>query len=88
METFATLQFSPEFFDAYARLRAEQRRAIVKALKLLDSDEGHQSLRVHQLHGELAGVWAVRASRNLRITFERLPNGKKAIADCGQHYDR
>ena len=25
--------------------------------------------RLHQLHGELAGHWAVRVSRNWRITF-------------------
>ena len=87
MNTFATLEFSTDFFEAYARLGAEQRRAILKALALLDTDERHPSLRVHPLHGELTGIWAVRASRNLRITFERLANGKKAIASCSQHYE-
>jgi Txe/YoeB family toxin of Txe-Axe toxin-antitoxin module len=88
LDTFANLQFSPDFFEGYARLRAAERRAVLKALMFLDNDERHPGLQVHPLHGELAGLWAVRASRNLRITFERMPDGKKAIANCSQHYDQ
>ena len=65
-----------------------ERRRFVRALRLLDDDERHPSLRVHQLSGDLAGKWSASASDVLRMTFERLPNGRKRMLNCSRHYDR
>jgi hypothetical protein len=43
---------------------------------------------VHELRGPLQGVWSASASDVLRMTFERLPNGKKAMLTCSRHHDR
>jgi mRNA-degrading endonuclease YafQ of YafQ-DinJ toxin-antitoxin module len=64
------------------------RRRIVRALELLDSDERHPSLRVHQLHGDLEGHWSASASDELRITFRRLSGGRKLLVSCSRHYQR
>jgi len=63
------------------------RRRFVRALSLLDEDEPHPSLRVHQLQGDLAGVWSVSASDELRVTFVRAA-GRKLMTTCSRHYAR
>jgi len=60
----------------------------LKALKQLDNDEKHKSLRVHQLKGDRDGSWSASASDVLRFTFERLPAGRKRLLTCSKHYDR
>ena len=88
MPSYATLVFSDEFLESLvggAFTRSEQRR-FVRALRLLDTDERHPSLRVHQLQGDLAGQWSASASDSLRITFRRLPNGRKELLRCSHHY--
>ena len=87
---FATLEFTDTFFDTYESkdFSAADRAAFKKALRLLDTDERHPSLRVHELQGRLAGTWSASVSSVLRLTFERLPGGKKAMLTCSRHYDR
>jgi len=61
---------------------------LAKALKLLDHDERHPSLRVHELSGDLAGVWSASASDDLRIEFVRLGSAGKLLLRCSRHYRR
>ena len=85
---YRTLSFTETFLEAFAGKsfnRAERRR-LLKALALLDANERHPSLRVHELRGDLAGVWSVSASKELRITFERLAAGQKLLLTCSHHY--
>lgn len=67
---------------------AADRKTFIKALRLLDQDERHPSLRVHQLRGDREGSWSASASSSLRMTFERLPSGRKRMLTCSRHYDR
>jgi mRNA-degrading endonuclease YafQ of YafQ-DinJ toxin-antitoxin module len=67
---------------------AAERKSIRKTLRLLDTDERHPSLRVHQLQGDLAGLWSASASEVLRLTFVRTPQGRKTLVRCTRHYDR
>ena len=76
-ETFGSTDFS-----------TAERKAIRKALRLLDADERHPSLRVHQLQGGLTGLWSASASDALRLTFARAPGGRKTLVSCSRHYDR
>lgn len=85
-----TLRFTPDFLEDLVgrRFSDAERRRLLRALDLLDENEQHPSLRVHQLRGELAGVWSASASDELRITFERLERGQKRLLSCGRHYRR
>ena len=87
---YQTLQIGPEFMESFASadFSASDRRRFLRALRLLDTDERHPSLRVHQLEGNLAGLWSASASDVLRMTFERLPSGRKRMRTCSRHYDR
>jgi hypothetical protein len=56
-EGYRTPQFTPAFFESFAsrEFSAADRRSFLRALRLVDTDERHPSLRVHQLAGDLEG---------------------------------
>jgi mRNA-degrading endonuclease YafQ of YafQ-DinJ toxin-antitoxin module len=87
---YRSLEITPQFLqDLVTRRFSERDRShVLRALDLLDENERHASLRVHELSGPLAGTWSASASDELRITFERLPNGRKRILTCSHHYAR
>ena len=90
MSSYRSLQITPTFLADFARrdFGAADRAAILRALRLLDADERHPSLRVHQLHGDRAGSWSASASDSLRMTFERGPDGINWMLTCSRHYGR
>jgi len=45
----------------------------------------HPFLRLHQLHGQLMGLWSLSISRNYRIIFKRQDNGDIVFISIGQH---
>ena len=57
-----------------------------KALRLLDENERHCSLRFHQLRDDVAGQWSVPASDLLRITFRRPADRRKELLELSRHY--
>ena len=87
---FHHLSFTDTFLKSFGsrKFTAADRAAIRKALRLLDSNEGHTSLRVHELQGDLAGLWSVSASASLRLTFIRAQDGRKTMVSCTKHYAR
>jgi mRNA-degrading endonuclease YafQ of YafQ-DinJ toxin-antitoxin module len=86
---YETLDFTDTFLSTLTKdFSAAERRVLIKALRLLDQDEKHPSLRVHPLHGDREGSWSASASSSLRLTFERLPGGRKRMLTCSRHYDR
>jgi hypothetical protein len=87
---YKSLDFTETFLATFAGrdLSTAERRLILKALRLLDENERHPSLRVHQLHGDREGSWSASASAELRVTFERHPGGRKRLLTCSHHYAR
>lgn len=87
-EPYRNLNFTETFLESIGsrRFTAADRAAIRKALRLLDSNEQHPSLRVHELQGDLAGLWSVSASASLRLTFVRAEQGRKTMVSCTRHY--
>jgi mRNA-degrading endonuclease YafQ of YafQ-DinJ toxin-antitoxin module len=88
MPGYPNLEPSDEFFRSLfdGHFSRAEREQLLKALRLLDENERHPSLRVHQLKGPLAGVWSASASASLRITFERLPEGRTRLVEASRHY--
>lgn len=85
---YRTLDFTETFLETYSSkaFSDAHRRLFRKALRLLDQDEKHPSLRVHKLHGDEEGSWSASASADLRVTFERLSEGRKRMLTCSRHY--
>ena len=79
--TFLTDLIGPDF-------TAKERGRFLRALRLLDENDRHPSLRVHQLQGDQLGTWSVSASDELRMTFQRSEGGRKLVLTCSRHYAR
>ena len=86
-DPFRSLEFTDTFLETFGSkdFTAAERKAIRKALRLLDHEERHPSLRVHQLQGDLAGLWSASASDSLRLTFVRTSQGRKTLVSCSRH---
>ena len=87
---YRTIDFTETFLASFSSrdFTAAERKLFLKALRLLDEDERHPSLRVHQLRGDRDGSWSASASAELRTTFERLPDGRRRMLTCSRHDDR
>lgn len=87
---YKSLDFTYTFLETFSSrdFSVQDRKRFLKALKLLDQNEQHPSLRVHQLMGDKQGAWSASASEVLRFTFERLEGGRKRLLTCSRHYDR
>jgi hypothetical protein len=85
---YQTLEITEEFIRSLleGRFSRAEEGLFFKALRLLDENERHRSLRVHQLRDDLAGQWSASASDSLRITFRRRPDGRKEILEASRHY--
>jgi hypothetical protein len=59
-DAFPTLEFTARFIKSLygGRYRASEIDRILRALSLLDTNERHPSLRVHQLEGDRRGEWS------------------------------
>jgi hypothetical protein len=89
-DPYRSVEITPTFLESLIAhdFTAADRRRFVRALRLLDQNERHRSLRVHQLQGDLAGVWSASASDELRMTFLRAGGGRKLMLTCSRHYAR
>ena len=87
-EPLASLVFTPAFLRDLVghRFNDIERKKFMKALELLEANERHRSLEVHQLTSDLSGVWAAKADDALRLLFQRLPEGRKLLLSCSRHY--
>lgn len=83
---YRTLEFGDTFLETFAEFPRSDRRRLQKALRPLDDDERHPSLRIHKLEGDQRGAWSASASDELRLTFVRLEGGRKALLTCSRHY--
>lgn len=87
-DEYVSLDFTETFLATYAgkEFDERERRLFRKALRLLDQNEQHPSLRVHKLHGDREGSWSASASGEFRMTFGRLAAGRKRLLTCSRHY--
>ena len=87
MADLQTLILTLEFLTDLTRLSRDDQRRVLRALAKLNANEHTPSLRIHELHGNAAGQWSAAPSKSLRITFERLEQGRgKRILGCSHHY--
>ena len=87
-DEYRTLDFTETFLETYAakEFSEKERRLFRKALRLLDQDETHPSLRVRKLQGDQEGSWSASASHELRMSCDRLAAGRKRMLTCSRRY--
>jgi toxin HigB-1 len=70
----------------FLKQHPELRKAYAKTLELLTANPLHPSLRLHALHGKLAGVHAVSINVSYRVTLNLLVQGREIILlNVGDH---
>ena len=75
---YRTLDFTETFLQLFASrdFTAADRKAILKGLRLLDTNERHPSLRVHELKGDREGSWSTSASVRTGAAIVAMPNSR------------
>ncbi len=59
---------------------------LAEALELLESDPRHPRLKLHPLHGQLDGLWAVRVTYQIRVILLLDADTQElTLLDVGSH---
>ena len=77
--------YSPEFAKKLKRLDAHIQRRALKSENLFKENPLHPSLRLHQLHGFLEGIWSISVTEKVCILFQREENGDIIFLSIGYH---
>lgn len=82
------LVFTKPFIKKYKKLDGQSQKVITKALKTLEDNYKHPSLRVKKMKGyHNPDIWEASANMDLRITFEVQKPDALILRNCG-HHDR
>ncbi|MBL7022287.1 type II toxin-antitoxin system mRNA interferase toxin, RelE/StbE family [Patescibacteria group bacterium] len=80
-----TIYYSKDFVKQLRKLpKAIQEKAIAKE-KIFKVNPMHNSLRLHQLKGDLIDLWSISIDMKYRIIFNRQLNGDLLFISIGKH---
>lgn len=79
------VSYKPSFIRKFQRLEDGLRREILEKIELLKDSGNHRILRVHKLHGPLAGLFSFSINYKIRIVFEYLSKKEVVILSVGDH---
>jgi addiction module RelE/StbE family toxin len=79
------IHYSKKFVKELKYLPKEIVALAIKKETIFRNNPLHPSLRLHQLHGKLKGIWSISISGNYRIIFERMKNGDILFISIGKH---
>lgn len=80
------IEFTNRFIKIFKRLDKESQSRINQALKRMQTDLTHHSLRVKKMKGyRNPDIWEASATMNLRITFEYVKPDVLILRNCGHH---
>ena len=65
----ANRKFSKQFVKQWRVLPPKKRAKVVATIELFQAKPRTRSLRLHELEGELAGIWSISAGGDLRLHF-------------------
>lgn len=81
----AQIHYSSGFIKELRRLPTPIIRLAAKKERIFKDNPLHPSMRLHELHGKLAGIWSISITGNYRIIFERMENGDILFISIGRH---
>lgn len=79
------IYYSKKFTKELKKLPKEITILAIKKEKIFKKNPIHPSLRLHELHGKLKGIWSITITSNYRIIFERMKNGDILFISIGKH---
>ena len=75
---------SIRFKKAFKTLSPEIQTKVIKALKLLEENPRHPSLRTKPIQG-IRGIYEARIDQFYRMTYQRLPDDVLLLRVVGKH---
>lgn len=80
-----TISFKPLFLRQMNKLGSLLREEAVERIELLKDISNHKLLKVHKLHGQLAGTYSFSVNYKTRIVFEYVSKDEVAMLAIGNH---
>ncbi len=77
--------YSPSFLKLAKKLPFDVFKIFEKKEKIFRLNPLHPSLRLHQLHANLSGLWSITINKNYRLIFQRQDNGDILFVSIGKH---
>jgi len=79
------IEYSSNFRKELKKLSKEIVSIAAKKEQLFKHDPLHSSLRLHELHGRLKGLWSISVNKSYRMIFERMSAGCILFHSIGKH---
>lgn len=80
-----TVSFKASFLRKINKLDVNLRAEAVAKIELFKDTANHQLLKVHKLHGPLAGSYSFSVNYKTRIVFEYVSKNEVALLSIGDH---
>lgn len=80
-----TIIYAPVFVRKFKKLEEPLQQEILEKIKLFHDRKNHRQLKVHKLHGRLAGCLSFSVNYRVRIVFEYVNKNSAALLDIGTH---
>ncbi|MEA2064844.1 MAG: type II toxin-antitoxin system mRNA interferase toxin, RelE/StbE family [Patescibacteria group bacterium] len=77
--------YTDKFCSRFKKLPKNIQKIADEKVLIFRKNPIHSSLRLHQLHGKLKGIWSITINKNYRIIFERQENGDIVFISIGRH---
>lgn len=79
------IYYSKKFVKELRNLSSQTINLAIKKESIFRKNPLHPSLRLHEFHGKLKGVWSISLTGNYRIIFKRMENGDILFISIGKH---
>lgn len=84
------VHFKPTFIKKFKKLESALQEEALDKIELFKNIENHKQLKVHKLHGVLAGRYSFSINYKFRIVFVYLSKKEAVLLSVGDHevYDK
>lgn len=79
------VSFKASFIRKIYALGETLREEALEKIELLKNTKNHKLLRVHKLHGTLAGLCSFSVNYKIRIVFQYISKNEVALLSIGDH---
>ncbi|MFH1178329.1 MAG: type II toxin-antitoxin system mRNA interferase toxin, RelE/StbE family [bacterium] len=79
------LIYAPRFVRHFKHLPNELQEEALGKIALFKLDKNHIGLKVHKLHGPLAGLFSFSVNYKTRIVFEYISKNEIVLLSIGDH---
>ena len=76
---------SPSFDRLARKLEPQIREAVSEVVSEFTNEKNHKRLKVHKLHGRLAGLYSFSVDYKHRIVFQWMSKKQVLLLDFGDH---